>query len=265
MVKILAIGDPHGAIDKIKKIPIKNIDLILCSGDLGNANLARKLFFENMDRQKQGLKKKEASNLLRKRMYMESYKSSIKVIKYLAKYVPVYLIYGNADYNNSDVKKISKKIGYDLPFMTNDLKKIEGVKIINNRVVNFKGIRIGGLEYFIDTNWVKDFTPKDKDKMVRAKKETLKAKNHLKHFKDVDILLCHQPPYRVLDKKGPGGPKGWQGKHAGSKVILDYVKKKQPKLVLCGHMHEAMGRKKISKTEVVNLGAMGGYAVFEFD
>lgn len=37
-MKILAIGDHHGNLQKIKKIPIKNIDLILLTGDLGRAD-----------------------------------------------------------------------------------------------------------------------------------------------------------------------------------------------------------------------------------
>jgi Icc-related predicted phosphoesterase len=41
-MKILTIGDPHGDLEKIKKIPIKNIDLILVTGDIGKATLARK-------------------------------------------------------------------------------------------------------------------------------------------------------------------------------------------------------------------------------
>lgn len=51
-MKILAIGDPHGDLAKIKQIPTKGIDLILLTGDLGSANLMRKMFFEKIERQK---------------------------------------------------------------------------------------------------------------------------------------------------------------------------------------------------------------------
>ena len=34
-MKVLVVGDPHGQIDKIKKIPMKGIELILLTGDLG--------------------------------------------------------------------------------------------------------------------------------------------------------------------------------------------------------------------------------------
>jgi len=58
-------------------------------------------------------------------------------------------------------------------------------------------------------------------------------------------------------------PKSWRGKHAGSKVILDYLRKKQPLYSFCGHIHEGEGMKKIGKTEVYNLG-VGGYKIVEF-
>jgi Icc-related predicted phosphoesterase len=45
-MKILAIGDPHGDLKKIKKIPIEGVDLILITGDLGKADLLRKRVFE---------------------------------------------------------------------------------------------------------------------------------------------------------------------------------------------------------------------------
>ncbi len=54
-MKILAIGDPHGELEKIKKIPLSNIDLILITGDLGSASLIRKMTFDNIERKKQGL------------------------------------------------------------------------------------------------------------------------------------------------------------------------------------------------------------------
>ncbi len=59
-----------------------------------------------------------------------------------------------------------------------------------------------------------------------------------------------------------GAPKDWWGKHAGSKVILDYVKKYQPRYVFCGHIHEGEGRVRIRESEVFNLG-VGGNKVVE--
>jgi Icc-related predicted phosphoesterase len=87
----------------------------------------------------------------------------------------------------------------------------------------------------------------------------MKAKKILNNFGFLDILVSHHPPYGYLDKVSSkyNPPKPWIGKHAGSKTILDYIKKYQPKYVFCGHIHEGEGKAKIGKTEVYNLGVAG--------
>lgn len=258
-MRILAIGDPHGDLRSAKSIPLKGVDLILLTGDLGSANLARKMAFGNIEREKLGLPEIEYSSAQRKKAYMEIYDSAINLVRYLAKYAPVYTIFGNVEMSNSEVKKQSREIGLKLPLLKDGLEKIPGVRIINNRIANFEGVRIGGLEYFIDTSWVKEFKPGDySDKMREAKRESDKARKVLGNFGDVEILLCHQPPYGILDKVAfKGAPKHWIGKHAGSKVVLDYVQRKQPRYVFCGHIHEQKGARKIGKSEVCNLGVCG--------
>ena len=84
-----------------------------------------------------------------------------------------------------------------------------------------------------------------------------KVKKILNWFKkiDIDILITHQSPYGILDKvKNPAAPKHWQGKNAGSKIILNFIKTKKPKYVFCGHIHEGKGHKKLQNTEIYNLG-----------
>jgi Icc-related predicted phosphoesterase len=258
-MKILAIGDPHGELKKVKKIPLKNIDLILLTGDLGSAKLMRKMAFRNVERKKRGFEEIDYTSKQYKAAFMEAYDSSLRVVKYLAKFAPVFIIFGNVESSNKSTRAESKEIGLKLPFITNSLKKISGVKIINNRLVNFDGVKIGGLKYFIDESWVKEFKPTDySERLEHSRWESKKAKKILKNFSEVDVLVCHQPPYRVLDKvNAKFAPKNWRGKHAGSKVILEYIKKRKPKYVFCGHIHEGEGKAKIGKTEVYNLGVCG--------
>jgi Icc-related predicted phosphoesterase len=257
-MKVLAIGDPHGDLDKVKRIPTSDVDLILLTGDLGSASLMRKMAFENVERQKQGLEKREFSPTQRKKAFMEAYTSTMKIVRYLAKFAPVYTIFGNVESSNAETRKESKEIGLTLPFLTDDLKEIDGIRIINNRLVNLNGVRIGGLQYFVDTNWVQNFKPKDyRKRMKKSKKQTDKAREVLSRFGEVDILLHHQPPYGYLDKVGSMAPKHWQGKHAGSKLILDYIQRKQPRYAFCGHIHEGEGMRRIGRTEVYNLGVCG--------
>ncbi len=264
-MKVLAIGDPHGKLDKIKKLPLKNIDLILLTGDLGKADLARKIAFENIERRKRGLSEKEYSASIHKKVFMETYTSTIKLIVYLSKFAPVYTIFGNVEMSDSEIKKLSAEMKQRLPLLTSKLNSIKNVKIINNKLVHFNGLKIGGLEYFLDKSWVREFKPSDlKEMMKEAKKETSKAQKILSHFEKLNILVCHQPPYKILDKVNANFvPKHWQGKHAGSKAILDYIKRRKPKYVFCGHIHEERGVKKLGPTEIHNLGVCG-HKIVEF-
>jgi len=262
-MKILAIGDPHGDLEKIKKIPLNGINLILTTGDLGKADFARKRFFENIERKKKGLKELKYDGKAAKIAYTEISDSTLNILKYLSKFSQIYSILGNVGNDmikDSEVKKDEKKYKVKLPYMGRELKKIKNFHIVINRLRNLEKLRIGFLEYFIDTSWVKEFKPSNyKKSMKKAKKETEKTKKILKSFKKLDILICHQPPYGILDKVSGkyGAPKYYIGKHAGSKAILDYIKKYQPKYVFCGHIHEGEGKAKIGKTEIYNLGVAG--------
>jgi len=192
---------------------------------------------------------------------MEIYNSTMKIIKLLSKFAPVYSILGNVWTSDKNVKKEEKKLGVKIPHLVFNMRKIKGFNIVKNSIRRIGSFRAGFLEYFVDTNWVKDFKPGDYWKKMReAKRDSDKAKSILRKFGKVDILICHQPPYGILDKVTfKGAPKDWKGKHAGSKVILDYIKKYKPKIVLCGHIHEGKGKKKIGKTMIYNAGCCGDY------
>lgn len=257
-MKLLAIGDLHGDLKKIKKIPIKDIDLILLTGDLGKADLARKRYFENIERKKKGLEKLEYTPLFMKKIYLEIYNSILQSLNYLSKFAPTYSILGNVGENmikNSKVEKDEKKYGISLPYLGKEIRNLKNFHLVRNCKRKINKLKIGFLDYFVDTSWVKEFNERDKKKIRQAKKETLKAKKVLENFKHLDVLICHQPPYGFLDKvDNKFAPKNWSGKHAGSKIILDYIKKYQPKYVFCGHIHEGKGKTNIGKTEIYNLG-----------
>ena len=265
-MKILAIGDPHGNLEKIKKIPIIDVDLILLTGDIGKADLARQRFFENIKREKHGLKKLKDDAKDTKAMHMEIHKSTIEILRYLSRYAPVYSIQGNVGIPTvSQVREDYERYGVRLTSTREQINRIENVSIVKNRLRVLEGLRVGFLEYFVDASWVREFKPKDYQKsMKKAKRQTEKAMRVLKRFgNELDILVCHQPPFGFLDRINfPGAPKHWQGKHAGSKAILDYIHEEQPKYVFCGHIHEGKGMKKIGKTEVFNLG-VAGYKTIE--
>ena len=188
------------------------------------------------------------------------------VVQHYSSVAPVFLIFGNADIYDDEVRKLNNKFGLHLPFFVNDLSQIPDVNILKNRFVNFNGVRIGGLKYFVDASWVREFKPANYNKRLsQAQRQTQKAQKVLNWFgkNSVDILLAHQPPYGILDKVGKNAPEHWQGKHAGSKIIRDYILRYSPRYVFCGHIHESAGHKKVGQTEVYNLGSEGDYKILE--
>jgi hypothetical protein len=70
------------------------------------------------------------------------------------------------------------------------------------------------------------------------------------------VLVAHPPPYGTLDE-------GIGNLHAGSKGLRRLVLEKQPKMLICGHIHEKPGWAFIGKTLVVNasMGRSGAGAI----
>jgi Icc-related predicted phosphoesterase len=67
----------------------------------------------------------------------------------------------------------------------------------------------------------------------------------------LDLLILHSPPYGHCDVSG-------QGKHLGSRAILEAIEAKQPRVAVCGHIHESWGQEsRIGETQVINLGPDG--------
>lgn len=74
---------------------------------------------------------------------------------------------------------------------------------------------------------------------------------HLRNAPGGAILVVHAPPYGVLDLDS-------RGRHLGSTAIRDAVLAKQPKLVVCGHIHASSGKQsKLGNTTIVNAGRHG--------
>ena len=263
-MRIVAIGDPHGNLARLKRMPLKGADLILVTGDLGDSDLMRKRAFESIRRQKKGLPPIEYCAAQHKQAFMQAFTSSVRVMRYLAKFAPVYTIYGNVESSDRETKEYARALGLPLPSLSQALRKIPGVHVVGHKLVRFRGLRIGALDYFVDKNWVETFVGKKKSLLLKsAALQSAQARTLLSKWGRVHILLCHQPPFGVLDKvNSHAAPKHWRGKRAGSKTILDYIKKKRPAFVFCGHIHEAHGMKKIGTSTVYNLGN-GSHAIIE--
>ena len=65
------------------------------------------------------------------------------------------------------------------------------------------------------------------------------------------VLVVHSPPHGHADASSAGD-------HLGSPAILAAIEDKQPRLAVCGHIHDSWGeRSRVGETEVVNLGPEG--------
>ncbi len=67
----------------------------------------------------------------------------------------------------------------------------------------------------------------------------------------IDLMVLHSPPLGHCDLSGAGD-------HLGSEAIRDAIEAKQPKVAVCGHIHESWGAEStIGETRVFNLGPGG--------
>jgi Icc-related predicted phosphoesterase len=65
------------------------------------------------------------------------------------------------------------------------------------------------------------------------------------------VLVVHSPPKGYCDQSSSGD-------HLGSEAILAAIEAKQPRLAVCGHIHESWGEEsEIGSTRVINLGPSG--------
>lgn len=70
-----------------------------------------------------------------------------------------------------------------------------------------------------------------------------------------DIVVSHSPPHHVRDTTGPcRQPDGKKApSYIGSPGLRAYIERHEPRLVLCGHVHEAFGEETLGKTRVYNV------------
>lgn len=249
-MKILAVGDPHGS-KKIFDIKVdKDVDAVFITGDLGQSDLLRKYYFEyfikkRISKWKDIIPKDELESL-----YLEFINSSFEVLKYFSSKKPTFFVFGN--------------LREGLPLFEEKIKQLPNLTNIGFKTVEFKGVKIAGVPFFENLEWINEFSPNNESLIETAEKEQPLAEDFLKVLPKVDILLTHIPPYGVLDVvQSEYVPKEWLGMHAGSKLVLNYIKRQKPKLVLCGHIHEAAGKDNIAASEIYNLGSNGDYKILE--
>ncbi|MBS3809191.1 MAG: metallophosphoesterase family protein [Desulfobacterales bacterium] len=138
--------------------------------------------------------------------------------------LPVLIIRGN-----TDLKRVEKLAGF-----YDNLCSLH----LNQKQV--KGISFAGLSGTIPIPFRSRAGMREKS--LLAKTGQLIGRN--------SVLVVHPPPHGVLDQV--------MGKYnAGSKGIYRLVEQKQPRLVLCGHIHEAFGCVRLADSWIVNCNMAG--------
>jgi Icc-related predicted phosphoesterase len=84
-----------------------------------------------------------------------------------------------------------------------------------------------------------------------TEEEIAEALTHFDGLKPL-YLVVHFPPYGTqLDQVAPG-------RHAGSRVLREWVEREQPRYLFCGHIHECGGKSdRLGATQCFNVGKLG--------
>ncbi|HET7410395.1 MAG TPA: metallophosphoesterase family protein [Paracoccaceae bacterium] len=111
--------------------------------------------------------------------------------------------------------------------------------VLHGDAVERDGVRLFGLGYAVP---VTPFGPWSCD-MAEAEAEAMLAA-----MEQADILIVHSPPRGLGDRTAAGAS-------VGSTAIRAAIERVQPKLALCGHVHDSWGVSgMIGETRVHNLG-----------
>ena len=135
----------------------------------------------------------------------------------------------------------------DPPSEVEDACREFGLTYAHGRVVDLGDVKIGVLGGSTPTPFSTPFELGE-DEVERL----------LARFSGVEglVLATHTPPYGTSVDELP------DGRHAGSRAIREFIEREQPRLCVCGHIHEGGGREHIlGRTRVVNVARHG--KVFE--
>jgi Icc-related predicted phosphoesterase len=78
---------------------------------------------------------------------------------------------------------------------------------------------------------------------------------------EIDVLITHGPAYGVLDKTCPI----YGSLNVGSKSLRQWIVSVNPKVHICGHIHEGFGRDRIGLTDCYNVSLLDEHYVRQHD
>lgn len=281
-MNILIIGDFHGKfpLKLKKKIKKEKFDIILSMGDFcGSEKLSEIIFKYYYGKNKKELKKlpkkvKDSYEEFSKKAVLNGVRV-LKEIKKLKK--PFYAVHGNWDPSpyawdisrrenprNKYEKNFIKEIKKNFEFIDFKIKDLGGFVLVGGTQSSYPGR--------VDKKSLKRFFKKRKEEDIKELKRTVRdmkeiyafrQKRYIRAFtkardlKKPLLFLTHNCPYNtkldiIRDKKAH---KLAKGKHYGSYLERLMINRFKPALVICGHIHENIGKDKIGKSLIVNVGA----------
>ena len=250
-INILGLGDIHGSdFPYLKKILQKEkIDFVICCGDLPNADKLRDIHFDNwvlIQLFGFGLHHLIGTEKYKK-LVSESVRSQDRIIKRFGSLgIRIFMVYGNNDYVKNDVR-MYKEFGMEIKSLEERIKDYTHIELLKRKAVSCENIRIIGFSGTHSYNSVKS-------KDYQKQKKTLE-KMFEKSSPEKTIFLTHEPPYGILDKVGMKKSPMF-GQHIGNPLYLEIIKRFQPLIHFCGHIHEGFGWKRVGRTRVINLGTL---------
>jgi len=121
-----------------------------------------------------------------------------------------------------------------------ELRAATSAEVLHGQVTTRMGLKIYGLGGAIPELNITSFESYDIPE--------IQAIPLLEPATGADIMICHSPPKGVADEMALRGS-------MGSVEIRKTIEHVQPKLMLCGHIHDCWGeRGNIGQTKVANLG-----------
>ena len=226
-VKILAISDIHDEFAAFAPETLPDADVCLIAGDLTNYGMRGEWQLSGEDREifataLQAGKTDSiwaASEMTRAKHWLQE----------MARRYPIFWIPGNHDIG------VKPDTFGDIP---NCVCLLETLK-------TFGGFRMFGVS--MTPCYDSPYLAKMWDYMTADRNVEQAAFD----FEPVDIVVSHGPPYDCVD----GGMKLLNGERPrlGSPALRAYIERHAPRLVICGHIHEANGVDRIGETLIVNV------------
>jgi len=260
-MKVLAISDFHGKFpEKLRKLAKSDeVDLILALGDYTGLPEWRPIVIKQLQAGRKGKEVPSGEEIIGRKKYKlllkKDFNAGLEILGELNSIgKPVLIIFGNGDWYHAFFNEVGKH--YE-----NYVKRMKNLKNINYGKTKVNGITFVGFGGYMDIESFfnkKEWGAED-DEQIKARLERHNRSKKilfkiLRKTKGERIFLFHYPPKGVFDIiKGPKH-NPMKGKSAGIKFFADAIKKYNPRLMFCGHMHEYQGAKMLGKSLVINPG-----------